>query len=84
MTQVIDITNYVTDIYWSGDNLVADAQVDDDDEILTNLQGVSMSMSLTVDQIDYDLFEYIFGYRRTNLSKMHADYRRKTRRRNRR
>lgn len=79
--EVVNITPYVTGIHWEGDDLVAEAQVDDDN-IIENIEG--MSLSFTIDQFDDDLFKYIFGFAPTDFRKMHTDYRRKTRRRNRR
>lgn len=79
--KVINLTPYVTDIHWEGDNLVAEAQIDDGN-IIGDIEG--MSMSFSVESIDWSLFKLLFGYMPTDLHKMHTDYRRKTRRRNRR
>lgn len=85
MTKVIDISNYVTDIQFADGGLIADVDMRDDMTVLNAFQDWHMTFEFSIDETSRAFWALITGWEKPDrLAKMHADYRKKTRRRNRR
>lgn len=74
--KVYDIDQYITGMSWEP------TPQEGDDRIVDSFYAKTITFELT--NIGNGWYNILYGYHPPNYSKMHADYRRKTRRRNRR